>query len=73
MRTHALIKRIPVIIFTSSLDRGDIDQAYECGVSGYFLKTGSLASMRQLVVLWRDYWLVHGEISSGHLAKLKVV
>ena len=61
MRDQALIKRIPVIVFTSSLDRGDINGAYDFGANGYFLKTGSLAKMKELAVLWRDYWLVHNE------------
>lgn len=61
MRSQSVIKRIPVIVFTSSLDRGDINSAYDYGVDGYFLKTGSLEKMRELVTLWRDYWLFHGE------------
>jgi CheY-like chemotaxis protein len=56
MRGQSLIKRIPVIVFTSSLDRGDINGAYDCGVNGYFLKTGSLDKMHELVSLWRNYW-----------------
>ncbi len=61
MRDQDLIKRIPVIVFTSSLDRGDINCAYDYGVNGYFLKTGSLEKMRDLVILWRDYWLVQSK------------
>jgi len=61
MRDQKLIKRIPVIVFTSSLDRGDINCAYDYGANGYFLKTGSLDKMRELVILWRDYWLVQGK------------
>jgi CheY-like chemotaxis protein len=56
-----LIKRIPVIVFTSSLDRGDVNGAYDCGANGYFLKTGSLVKMEELVRVWRDYWLLHNE------------
>ncbi len=61
MRNQSLVKRIPVIVFTSSLDRGDINGAYDYGINGYFLKTGSLQKMHELVVLWRDYWLIHNE------------
>jgi CheY-like chemotaxis protein len=63
MREQAVIRQIPVIVFTSSVDKGDIEGAYDAGASGYFLKTGSLDTMRKLVVLWRDYWLVLGEVS----------
>jgi CheY-like chemotaxis protein len=63
MREQAVIRQIPVIVFTSSLDRGDIDGAYDAGARGYFLKTGSLDTMRKLVVLWRDYWLILGQVS----------
>jgi DNA-binding NarL/FixJ family response regulator len=56
-----VIRRIPVIVFTSSLDRSDVNSAYDLGANGYFLKTGSLDKMRQLGVLWRDHWLVHNQ------------
>ncbi len=61
MREQSMIKRIPVIVFTSSLDKGDINGAYDNGVSGYFLKTGSLAEMYAIGKLWRDYWLIHNQ------------
>jgi CheY-like chemotaxis protein len=61
MKDQSVIKRIPVIVFTSSLDRGDINGAYDRGADGYFLKTGSLEKMQTMVTLWRDYWLLHGE------------
>ncbi len=61
IRAQSLIKRIPVIVFTSSLDQGDINGAYDCGANGYFLKTGSLVKMQALVAIWRDYWLINGK------------
>jgi DNA-binding NarL/FixJ family response regulator len=61
LQEQALIKRIPVIVFTSSLDHGDVNGAYDHGANGYFLKTGSLDKMKELVMLWRDYWLIHNE------------
>jgi CheY-like chemotaxis protein len=61
IREQPLLKRIPVIIFTSSLDRSDVNGAYDLGANGYFLKTGSLEKMREIVVLWRDHWLVHNQ------------
>jgi len=59
IREQPVLKRIPVIVFTSSLDRSDVNEAYDLGANGYFLKTGSLEKMREIVVLWRDHWLVH--------------
>ena len=61
IREQPVVKRVPVLIFTSSLDRSDVNGAYDLGANGYFLKTGSLEKMRQLVVLWRDHWLVHNQ------------
>jgi CheY-like chemotaxis protein len=63
MRQQAFTRQMPVILSTSSVDNGDIEGAYEAGASRYFLKTGSLKTMRQLVILGRDYWLVLGEVS----------
>lgn len=61
IREQPVVKRIPVIVFTSSLDRSDVNGAYDLGANSYFLKTGSLEKMYQLVVLWRDHWLVHNQ------------
>jgi CheY-like chemotaxis protein len=61
IRGQPVLKRIPVLIFTSSLDRSDVNGAYDLGANGYFLKTGSLEKMCQLVGLWRDHWLVHNQ------------
>jgi len=61
IREQPVLKRIPVIVFTSSLDRSDVNDAYDLGANGYFLKTGSLEKMREIVVLWRDHWLVHNQ------------
>ena len=61
IREQPVVRRIPVIVFTSSLDRSDVNGAYDLGANGYFLKTGSLEKMRQLVVLWRDHWLVYNQ------------
>jgi PAS domain S-box-containing protein len=59
IREQPLVKRIPVIVFSSSLDRSDVNGAYDLGANGYFLKTGSLETMRKLVILWRDCWLTN--------------
>ena len=65
IQSKTIIRRIPVIVFTSSLDRGDINSCYDRGISGYFLKTGSLTKMRELVTVWRDYWFVHGRMPTS--------
>jgi CheY-like chemotaxis protein len=59
IREQPLIKRVPVIIFSSSMDRSDVNGAYDLGANGYFMKTGSLETMRKLVILWRDCWLTN--------------
>jgi len=60
-REQPVLKLIPVIVFTSSLDRSDVNSAYDLGANAYFIKTGSLEKMRELVVLWRDHWLVQNQ------------
>jgi CheY-like chemotaxis protein len=66
IRQQPVLRRIPVIVFTSSLDRSDVNGAYDLGANGYFLKTGSLEKMHQLVVLWRDHWLVYNQNPDLH-------
>ncbi len=71
IREQSLVRRIPVIIFTSSSYRDDINGAYDRGANGYFLKTGSLEKMRDLVSLWRNYWLTEGK--APDLADVRII
>jgi len=52
------IKRIPVIILTSSKDEGDRALSYDCGANSYLVKPVSFEGFLKVVKEVQDYWVV---------------
>lgn len=61
-RKHAVVKRIPIVIFSSSSQASDIEQAYELGANSYLVKPTDVAELGRIVETLRVYWL---EINHG--------
>jgi CheY-like chemotaxis protein len=57
IRNQPNLKRIPVIMLTSSTLPGDVNQAYECGANSYLVKPPDLDSLVELVRIIDVYWL----------------
>jgi CheY-like chemotaxis protein len=57
MKADPRLASIPVIMFSTSLDDGEIRRAYELGASSYVVKPMGLPELVQAVNLMRRYWL----------------
>ncbi len=57
VRRHPRLKRLPVIILTSSLLPGDINRAYELGANSYLSKPPDLEALVELARAIDLYWL----------------
>jgi len=57
VRADPVLKRIPVVIFTTSLAPQDIARCYELGASCYVNKPGNLAEFVAAVTGIGDFWL----------------
>jgi len=57
LKQQAGIKRIPVVVLTSSREDADIDRAYDLGVSSYLVKPVELLALHQMVENIDAYWL----------------
>jgi len=57
IRKQPHLKRLPVIMFTSSLLPGDISQAYDLGANSYLLKPANLDALIDLVRTVELYWI----------------
>lgn len=57
MRQQPVIRRIPVVVLTSSRENTDIDRAYELGVNSYLQKPVSYDALHELVRALDIYWL----------------
>ncbi|MEQ1528673.1 MAG: response regulator [Methylococcales bacterium] len=53
-----LIKRLPVVILTSSHEEGDRALSYDTGANSYLVKPVSFAGFLEVVKKIQDYWLV---------------
>jgi CheY-like chemotaxis protein len=70
IRQQPQLRRLPVVVLTSSRRPDDIARAYDAGANGYLVKPNSLADLTAQVLALRDFWLSHNQFpeSLGALA-----
>jgi CheY-like chemotaxis protein len=56
LRSRPVLRRIPVIILTSSREPADIRRAYELGANSYLVKPVSFDQLKELVQILNRYW-----------------
>ncbi len=57
VRQHSGIKRLPIIVLTSSRDEDDINRAYDLGANSYLVKPVAFDDLLRLVRSLEGYWL----------------
>ena len=57
IKNDAQLKRIPVIIFTTSTDSEEVDQAYEHGGNSYFSKPPLFKDLVNTMLIIKEYWI----------------
>ena len=57
LRAQPGLKRLLVIVFSSSADAGDINQAYDLGANSYLVKPHATEQLLELVNRVEKYWL----------------
>ncbi len=57
LRQQPIIKRIPVVILTSSKENIDIDRAYDIGVNSYLLKPVNHNALNEMIETLDAFWL----------------
>ena len=57
LKTQPLLKRMLVIVFSSSAEEGDINRAYDLGANSYLVKPHATEQLLQLVDRVEKYWL----------------
>lgn len=55
------LKRLPIIMLTSSRQAIDINKAYLLGANSYFVKPGGFDSLLEIVNNFNEYWLVYNQ------------
>lgn len=57
IRQQPGLKRLPVIVLTSSSEHQDIRVAYDLGASSYLVKPSSFAKLIEVMESVRSYWI----------------
>lgn len=61
VRQQPLLRRIPVIVLTSSKESPDINQAYDLGANSYLVKPVEFNSLVDLITTLNLYWVFLNE------------
>lgn len=61
LRQQPQLRRLPVVVLTSSSRPDDIARAYDAGANGYVVKPNALADLTSLVLALREFWLLHNQ------------
>lgn len=57
IRNQPFLKRMPVVVLTSSERSPDVNRAYDLGANSYLVKPSSLKDLVHMVQSLRHYWL----------------
>ena len=61
LRAQPVLRRIPVIVLTSSSIPADLERSYDAGVNSYLVKPVDFDELRGLVDMVRRYWIGKNE------------
>ena len=57
IRNQPVLKRIPVVILTSSKENADVNTAYDIGVNSYLLKPVNYNALNEMIDTLNAFWL----------------
>jgi CheY-like chemotaxis protein len=63
LKGHAVLRRIPVVVLTTSREDRDIQAAYDLGVNSYIVKPVDFDKFMDVVQQIELYWCVINELS----------
>jgi CheY-like chemotaxis protein len=61
LRQQPGLKRLPVVVLTSSNQHPDINEAFDLGANSYLVKPGGFDTLLELVKSLEMYWLILNE------------
>ena len=56
------LKRVPIIMLTSSSHQLDVNKAYDLGVNSYLVKPSNSSELEELMSTFQTYWI---ELNEG--------
>jgi CheY-like chemotaxis protein len=61
LRQQPQLRRLPVVVFSSSSRPDDVARAYDAGANAYLVKPNALAELTVQVQALRDFWLLQNQ------------
>lgn len=58
IKQHPVLRKIPVVVFTTTKHEKDISKCYELGANSYIVKPVSFDDLVRVVATLRNYWFV---------------
>jgi CheY-like chemotaxis protein len=58
IKQHPVLRKIPVVVFTTTKHEKDISKCYELGANSYIVKPASFDDLVRVVATLRNYWFV---------------
>ncbi len=59
MRQNEIVRRLPVIMFTTSAETSDVNEAYRLGANGYVVKPANMNELISILRAVKSFWLDH--------------
>jgi len=59
IRGQSTLRRLPVILFSASAQKSDVDRCYELGVNAFIVKPSSIDALADICRAFQHFWLVH--------------
>jgi len=58
IKQHPALKRMPVVVLTSSTETADVNQAYDHGANSYLVKPVGFDDLFAMVKTLQPYWMI---------------
>ena len=62
------LRRIPIVVLTTSKDEEDVLRTYDLGASSFITKPVTFAALVEVMANWRRYWFEIVDLPNGALA-----
>ncbi len=64
VKQHPLLRKIPIIVFTTNRNEMEIKRCYELGANTYVVKPSSFSSLLEVIESIRNYWFNTAALSA---------
>jgi CheY-like chemotaxis protein len=68
IKADEALRRIPIVVLTTSKDEEDVLRTYDLGASSFITKPVTFAALVEVMANWRRYWFEIVDLPNGALA-----